>query len=1033
MSAQTDIEQAAADAKSSAAILKEFVQGNATTQVANGLVGGIPSLAKLVDEAQTDVANAILGLPVYVDTAVEYANLAAFPTTGAAGVVYVAVSPSRLVYRWSGTGYAQINPSPGSTDSVPEGIANLYFTTLRAAAAAPVQSVAGRTGAVVLTSGDITTALNYTPTNTANKDASGGHAGLTGFLLNLKNTLGTTTNFFRSTSTAPRTWDMPDKSGTVALLDDITTSAGVTAVSGTAPIVSTGGPTPAISLQDGGVTTAKMANAPVKNYLRGPASGTGPPAYVAAATVKADLTLTAADVGLANVDNVSDANKPISTAVSSALSGKASATHTHSESDVAGLTTALSGKAPIASPTFTGTVSGITAAMVGLPNVPNTDATVANNVILVDAGNYYPTNTAEAALQTVGAYLAANPITPTPTPTLSAPAAAAGAEGSFATFNVTFSAALAESATATVTLSHITTAAADITSIEVNLNEIWTVITSGATVTVPAGAVDLPVRIWLATDAAIEGDETFTVAVAGVTGLSGTTTTTVTVVDNGVSATPVLAFVGAKLESIGDLVITLPALATGDVVAVVISTANQTPDTPSGWTSGGVGIGAGTAGAAGARKVNVFWAKATATNTPSSVTFVDPGDHMLGVVLKFTGADATTPYAFSTHYQVADVTNVWLGYGPANIPPNSLVVHAVAHGISTTAPQFSTYINGPSLSSLTEAFEGGTTLGVGGGLGISTGAFPAGGVPNASSVNVLTSTSVSVMVFAIAPTQPIGPPPATGTGQQITDATISGMQAPNDGVQLGYQRSIYACVHMGLVAKGTNTPTFWNGPTQYKDADPWTGISPWWNLLPLQGNAANNVSLEIGTIMLLTRATGTNNYTVLYKGLSGWAARYDPPATFYISTINGTPGTVPGYSSVVYPIIPQPSADTMHGGGGLQTIDATKIDNLIVVFMARITGPDVALSNHAMWTGADWYPFVGYNVQANAPYYVPGICSSRMKKVTGEWQIFATAPLDIPGRSTQANNYTYGTVGVYTSSAQLKANPVPNIDGLLPP
>jgi hypothetical protein len=53
------------------------------------------------------------------------------------------------------------------------------------------------------------------------------------------------------------------------------------------------------------------------------------------AQVKTDLSLTKSDVGLGNVDNTSDANKPISTATQ----------------------TALNLKAPLASPTFTGTVT----------------------------------------------------------------------------------------------------------------------------------------------------------------------------------------------------------------------------------------------------------------------------------------------------------------------------------------------------------------------------------------------------------------------------------------------------------------------------------------------------------------------------------------------------------------------------------------------------------------------------------------------------------------------------------------------------
>ena len=65
-------------------------------------------------------------------------------------------------------------------------------------------------------------------------------------------------------------------------------------------------------------------------------------------------SVTKSEVGLGNVDNTSDVNKPVSTAQQ----------------------TALDLKANIESPTFTGTVGGITKSMVGLANVDNTsDAT----------------------------------------------------------------------------------------------------------------------------------------------------------------------------------------------------------------------------------------------------------------------------------------------------------------------------------------------------------------------------------------------------------------------------------------------------------------------------------------------------------------------------------------------------------------------------------------------------------------------------------------------------------------------------------
>lgn len=74
------------------------------------------------------------------------------------------------------------------------------------------------------------------------------------------------------------------------------------------------------------------------------------------------FSLTKSDVGLSNVDNTSDANKPVSTATQ----------------------TALDLKANLASPTFTGTVGGITNGMVGLGNVTNdaqTKAAIVPNTV----------------------------------------------------------------------------------------------------------------------------------------------------------------------------------------------------------------------------------------------------------------------------------------------------------------------------------------------------------------------------------------------------------------------------------------------------------------------------------------------------------------------------------------------------------------------------------------------------------------------------------------------------------------------------
>lgn len=120
-------------------------------------------------------------LPSFVDDVLEYADQTAFPATGETGKIYVAIDNGK-VYRWSGSAYVEISGSPGSTDAVPEGSVNLYHTTARAAAAAPVQSVAGRTGAVTLGKADVglgnvdNTADADKPISTATQTALNGKA-----------------------------------------------------------------------------------------------------------------------------------------------------------------------------------------------------------------------------------------------------------------------------------------------------------------------------------------------------------------------------------------------------------------------------------------------------------------------------------------------------------------------------------------------------------------------------------------------------------------------------------------------------------------------------------------------------------------------------------------------------------------------------------------------------------------------------------------------------------------------------------------
>jgi hypothetical protein len=143
-----------------------------------------------------------------------------------------------------------------------------------------------------------------------------------------------------------------------------------------------------------GTTNLYFSNARAQSALSSQLSAKAPlasPAFTGTPT-----GITKAHVGLANVDNTSDANKPVSTAQQTALDAKAPLASPAFTGTPTGLTkahvglgsvdntsdsakpvstaqqTALDAKAPLASPAFTGTPTGITKSHVGLGSVDNT-------------------------------------------------------------------------------------------------------------------------------------------------------------------------------------------------------------------------------------------------------------------------------------------------------------------------------------------------------------------------------------------------------------------------------------------------------------------------------------------------------------------------------------------------------------------------------------------------------------------------------------------------------------------------------------
>lgn len=70
-------------------------------------------------------------LPSYVDDVLEFDTREAFPATWEKGKIYIAINDDSQ-WRWTGTTYKKMVSSPWSTDAIPEGSQNLYFTEARA-------------------------------------------------------------------------------------------------------------------------------------------------------------------------------------------------------------------------------------------------------------------------------------------------------------------------------------------------------------------------------------------------------------------------------------------------------------------------------------------------------------------------------------------------------------------------------------------------------------------------------------------------------------------------------------------------------------------------------------------------------------------------------------------------------------------------------------------------------------------------------------------------------------------------------------
>ena len=192
---------------------------------------------------------------------------------------------------------------------------------------------------------------------------------------------------------------------------------------------------------------------------------------------------------------------------------------------------------------------------------------------------------------------------------------------------------------------------------------------------------------------------------------------------------PVPTFVasGAIASGTGTIAPALPSgLATGDILLLFVETANQASSVSSAnggtWTQvTGSPQGTGTAAAASATRLTVFWSRYNGTQ--GAPTLADSGDHQIARMIAIRGAVASgNPWDVVTGGVEATSDTSASVPGATTTVSNTLVVVAIAGSLpdANGTANFSGWTNA-NLSSLTERTDNTQNVGNGGALGIATG------------------------------------------------------------------------------------------------------------------------------------------------------------------------------------------------------------------------------------------------------------------------------------------------------------------------
>lgn len=213
---------------------------------------------------------------------------------------------------------------------------------------------------------------------------------------------------------------------------------------------------------------------------------------------------------------------------------------------------------------------------------------------------------------------------------------------------------------------------------------------------------------------------------------------------------------GAITSGTGTAIAVIPTgYQSGDLMLMIVETANEAIATPSGWTAGPDSPrGTGTGGGTSSTRLTLFYKVATSSETGPTIS--DSADHRIIEVLLFSGCPASvSPFNTSSGDVEASTTTATTFPGLTTTADDCLIVAMITRDTDSASAGVSAWANS-DLAYLQEIVDSGSASGNGGGIAAAIGPKYVAGSVGATTATISPAATQGRLVVALLPASAVG-------------------------------------------------------------------------------------------------------------------------------------------------------------------------------------------------------------------------------------------------------------------------------------